>query len=155
MIITQAEIFPKHFLPGTEDRMAAARTSSFFCWIAAVWFFVFPWTYFGVSEERSGWNAWIVGGLMVVASLVRVIHPQGTTVFSMANAVLSVWVLVSPFVFGYSGDTGRLINTLAVGAVTLSFSLLSLLISKDVNTRIGTADASEQEGELTTPSQLR
>ena len=131
----------KDLLPEMEDRTVAARTSSFFCWIAAMWFFVSPWAYFGVSDQPSGWNAWIVGGVMVMAALIRIIHPQGTSGFSMFNVVMSVWVLLSPFVFGYYGEKGRFLNTLFVGVATLSLSLMSWLISKDVNARIGTPDS--------------
>ena len=145
MIITKDELFGKRLLPGTEDRLTAARTSSFFCWVAAIWFFISPWAYFGVSEDRSGWNAWIVGGVMVMASMIRIIRPEGTAGFSLVNVVLGAWVLFSPFVFGYTNNTGRFINTLSVGTVLLSFSLLSFLISRDVNARIGTPDAWEHD----------
>lgn len=141
MIITKDELYRTSLLPGTEDRIVAARTTSLFCWMAALWFFLSPWAYFGVSDERSGWNAWIVGGVMVAASMIRMIQPRGTTAFSMLNAVLSLWVLISPWVFGYTGVTSRMINTVSVGAVTLGFSALSLLVSKDVNARIGTPDS--------------
>lgn len=140
MLITKAELFPEIVAPETYDRVVAARTSSLFCFIAAVWFFVSPWAYFGVSEQRSAWNAWIVGGLMIVASLVRLRKPNGATAFSWVNMLSSVWVLASPFAFGYTDQTTRLINTLSVGAFILGFSLLSLLITKDVNSRIGTPD---------------
>lgn len=123
--------------------MVAARTSSFFCWMAALWLFVSPWAYFGVSDQRSAWNAWIVGALMVVASLVRLIHPRSTYGFSVVNAVLSLWVLASPFVFGYTSQKGRLANTLTIGAATLSFSLLSLLVSKDAGEKLATPDISD------------
>lgn len=148
MILTSAELSPNRLLPGTQDRRIAARTCSLFCWMAALWFFVSPWAYFGVSDQRSGWNDWIVGALMVLASMVRLIQPTGTTGFSAFNAVLSVWVLVSPFVFGYEGETGYLVNTLTVGAVTLSFSILSLMVSKDVDQRIGTPDTWANSAEL-------
>lgn len=140
MILTTAELSPRVALPARQDRNMAARVCSFFCWMAALWFFVSPWAYFGVSDQDSGWNAWIVGAVMVLASMVRFIQPEGTTGFSVVNAVLSVWVLISPFVFGYTSDTAHLVNTLAVGAVTLSFSILSLLVSKDTTGRIATAD---------------
>jgi hypothetical protein len=145
MIITKDELFPKRLLPGTEDRRIAARTCSFFSWMAALWFFVSPWAYFGVSDERSAWNAWIVGAVMVLASMVRMIQPRGTTGFSMANAVLSVWVLISPFVFGYAGQTAHLVNTLTIGSVILSCSVLSAMVSRDVDTRIGTPDVAIRE----------
>lgn len=136
MIITKAELFPDTHRPEYFDRDIAARTSSLFCWMAAFWFFITPWTFYGVSSQSSAWNAWLIGGAMVIASIVRMSHPEGTAVFSMLNILLSLWVLISPFVFGYADDTNRLINTLSVGAITLSFSVMSLVMTRDVNSRI-------------------
>ena len=138
MILTKAELFEKTLPPESYDRDVAARTSSLFCWMAAFWFFITPWTFFGVSAQSSAWNAWVVGGAMVIASIVRVTHPQHTTAFSMLNVVLSIWVLISPFVFGYVRDTGRLVNTLSVGAVILGSSLMSLSTTKSGESKIGT-----------------
>lgn len=140
MVITKAELFPRALPPESYDRDIAARTSSLFCWIAAFWFFITPWTFFGVSAQASAWNAWIVGGVMMIASIVRMSHPEDTIALSMLNVVLSIWVLISPFVFGYVHDTNRLINTLSTGTITFGFSLLSLLITKDIDSRIGTPD---------------
>ena len=67
---------------------------------------------------------------MIFASMVRIIHPEHTTVFSMLNAVLSIWVLISPFVFGYVHDTPRFANTLSVGVAVLGSSLISLRNTK-------------------------
>lgn len=144
MIITKDELFPQNFLPATEDRRIAARICSFFSWLAALWFFVSPWAYFGVSDEPSAWNAWIVGAVMVLASIIRVIKPLGTAGFSAANVVLAFWVLISPFVFGYTGETARLVNTLAVGTVILSCSLVSLLVSRDRRATLATSDITDR-----------
>ena len=137
MLLTKSHLFERTLPPESYDRDVAARTASLFCWMAAFWFFITPLTFFGVSAQSSAWNAWIVGGAMVLASIVRMIHPEGTTVFSMLNVVLSVWVLISPFVFDYLHDTSRLANTLAVGAVILGASLMSLLNTKAVDSEIG------------------
>ncbi len=130
MLLTKSELFKRTLPPESYDWDVAARTSSLLCWLAAFWFFITPWTFFGVSAQSSAWNAWIVGGAMVIASIVRLTHPEHTTAFSMLNVVLSIWVLISPFVFGYVHETGRLANTLSVGAVTLGSSLVSLLTTK-------------------------
>jgi len=145
MIITKDEIYGKSMLPATEDRTVATRTSSLICWMAALWFFVSPWAYFGGSEDAGGINGWAVGAVMVAASMVRMIRPMGTRAFSLVNTLLSVWVLFSPWVFGYSENTGRLTNSLCVGTIILGFSILSWMTTKDVYSRIGTSDASEQE----------
>ncbi len=60
--------------------------------------------------------------------------------------VLSIWVLVSPWVFGYSSNTGRMTNSLCVGVIILGFSIMSWMIHRDIYSRIGTADSSEQGG---------
>ncbi len=135
MVLTKSELFELTRPPESYDQEVAARTSSLFCWLAAFWFFITPLTFFGVSAQSSGWNAWIVGGAMVVAAMVRIIHPAGTSLFSVLNVVLSIWVLLSPFVFGYEHDTYRLINTLFVGMIVLGSSLLSLSITKSSRNR--------------------
>jgi len=72
---------------------------------------------------------------MVMAAMVRITHPAGTSFFSVLNVILSIWVLLSPFVFGYEHDTYRLINTLFVGIIVLGSSLLSLSITKSSRNR--------------------
>jgi hypothetical protein len=138
MILTKSELFGRTLPPESYDRNIAARTSSLFCWLAAFWFFITPWTFFGVSTQSSAWNAWLVGGAMVIASMVRITHPEHTTVFSMLNVVLSIWVLISPFVFGYVHEPMHLANTLAVGVVILGLSLISLLTTKAGDSKIET-----------------
>jgi hypothetical protein len=140
MILTKAEIFPPRVLPTTQDRRIAAVVCSLFCWMAALWFFVSPWAYFGVSDQQSAWNAWIIGGLMVAASMVRMIAPDRTSGLSAFNAVLSVWVILSPFALGYSSQTGHMVNSLAIGAVALSCSILSWMVTRDKKQTIATPD---------------
>jgi FtsH-binding integral membrane protein len=138
MILTKSELFERTLPPECYDWDIAARTASLFCWVAAFWFFITPLTFYGVSAQSSAWNAWLVGGAMVLASMVRMIHPEHTTVFSMLNVVLSIWVLICPFVFGYVDDTPRLANTLSVGAVVLGSSLMSLRFTKAEDSTIET-----------------
>lgn len=105
-----------------------------------MWFFVSPWAYFGYSDQSTAWNAWIIGALMVIASMARLVAPQSTSGFSAFNAGLSVWVLISPFILGYTAQTALMVNTLAIGAVALSCSILSLIVTKDVDQKVATAD---------------
>lgn len=137
MILTKSELFGRALPPEFYDRDIAARTASLLCWMAGFWFFITPLTFFGVSAQSSAWNAWLVGGAMVVASSVRSIHPEHTTAFSMLNVVLSIWVLICPFVFGYLHDTPRLANTISVGAIVLGASFISLRNSKAGDSKIG------------------
>ena len=129
MIVTKAELPPRADPPESYDRSVAVQTSSLFCFVAAFWFLITPLTFYGVSAQTSAWNAWIVGSLMAIASLIRISHPEGTAIFSLLNAVLSIWVLISPFVFGYVHETYRFVNTLFIGLLILGLSLTSLLMT--------------------------
>jgi hypothetical protein len=130
MIVTNAKLFERNDARESYDDSVAAQTSSLFVFIAAFWFLVTPLTFFGVSAQSSAWNAWIVGSLMALCSLIRMSHPRGTAGFSLVNTILSLWVLVSPFVFGYIHETYRVINTLAIGVTILSLSLTSFLTTE-------------------------
>ncbi len=112
------------------DRNVGAQTASLFCFLGAFWFLITPLTIFGVSAEKSGLNCWIVGGLIMFSSFIRFIHPEGTAGFSLFNAILSVWMLVSPFVLGYTHEMFRVFETITLGVILLTLSLTSFLTSK-------------------------
>jgi SPW repeat len=130
MVLTQQELHPRIILPGIEDRATAARVSSLVCWASALWFFVSPWTFFGVSEQASGWNGWLVGGAMTIIAMFRLVAPRKSTVFAFINAALAVWTICSPWIFGYTGDGLQTTNTISVGATILGCSVMSGVFSR-------------------------
>ena len=67
---------------------------------------------------------------MMLSTLLRVSRPEGTAGFSLFNAILSVWVLASPFAFGYTHETYHVVDTLGVGITTLTLSLTSFLTTR-------------------------
>lgn len=112
-------------VPERSDQVIAARTASLMVFAAALWFFVSPWAYYGGAGTTSGWNAWFVGAIMLLLALARTVRPIHTIGFSRANAILAVWVFISPWVFGYAGYTGRLVNSVSVGLFIFIMSLAS------------------------------
>lgn len=116
--------FPDHFR-FREDTLVAARTTSLMCAVFSLWFFVSPWAY-GFSEHTDAWNSWLVGAVMLLCAMARLASPMRTTVFSYANAFLALWVFISPWIFGYASQSGpRLVNSLSVGVLVFSLSLIS------------------------------
>ena len=132
MILTTEDLRLFRALPEVEDRITAARISSVIAAVAALWLFVSPWAYFGVDHTASAWNAWIMGALIFMASSIALFFTRQSTPFSWFAAVLAAWVLISPFVFGYTQYLGRLINSLSVGAVILGFSLMAGVITRSI-----------------------
>jgi hypothetical protein len=111
--------------PEVWDRLSAARFTSGFCALAAMSFFVTPVTFFGVSEQPYGTNAWLAGGLILVLALTRTLFPGGSTIASWSNAVLGVWVIVSPWIFSYTDNLPLTVNSVGAGAAIIGLSLFS------------------------------
>lgn len=105
-----------------------AKTASVICLLAGIWFFVSPWVY-GVYGDSNAWNSWIVGGFIVLFSLVRISRPAYGRIFSWINLVLGVWTFFSPWIYGYVTETGRFINSLCVGVVVFLFAIVSARIT--------------------------
>jgi hypothetical protein len=144
MILTQDELHPKQVLPVVEDNVTAARVSTLFCWLAALWFFLSPWAFFGVSEQASAWNSWLLGGGLVLLTMLRLIAPLVTSWVSWICTVSGVWIFISPWVLGYSGYGARTVNSIAVGSVLIGFSIMSRVISRQWPARAASQRATEE-----------
>ena len=83
--------------------------------IAGIWLFVSPWVY-NAYHNGSAWNSWIVGAVIVLFAAIRFSSP-GTRALSVLNMLLGAWTFASPWIYGYTGNSGRFINSLCVGVV--------------------------------------
>ncbi len=89
--------------------------------LAGLWFFLSPWIY-GSSGNSNAWNSWIVGALIFLFGVVRINRPAATGL-SWLNSILGIWTFVSPWVCGYGGHPGRLVNSLCVGFIVFCASI--------------------------------
>jgi SPW repeat-containing protein len=87
---------------------------------AGVWFIISP-AAFGLAPwDTTDWNNAIAGGLVVVLGLASMVQRRcAPPAIRWSLAVLGAWIAISPWVFGYSGDVDRVLNTLGVGIVLL------------------------------------
>lgn len=100
------------------------RGASTIVLLAGIWFFVSPWVY-GVYTHANAWNSWIVGALMFIFGCIRVARPVYSAGLSWANMVLGIWAFFSPWIYSYTGDTGRFVNSLCVGVIVFVLSIVS------------------------------
>jgi hypothetical protein len=107
--------------------------------IAGAWLFISPWVYRAYMEP-SAWNSWIVGAAIVLLAAIRVSNPETTRGLSVVTALLGAWTFVSPWVYAYSFDKGRFINSLCVGLIVFI---------------LGVAAASSSTGRMMNPPPLR
>lgn len=92
-----------------------ARGASLIALLAGVWLFFSPWMY-GAYGNANTWNSWIVGAAIFLFSLIRIRRPAATGLCWL-DTVLGIWVFVSPWVYGYNGFPGPMINNLIVGII--------------------------------------
>lgn len=101
-----------------------ARAASTIVLLAGIWFFVSPWVY-GAYTNANAWNSWIVGAALFMLGCVRVARPAYSTVLSWFNMILGIWAFFSPWIYGYTGNEARFINSLCVGVIVFVLSLAS------------------------------
>ena len=99
-----------------------ARGASIIALLAGLWLFVSPWVY-GAYGNTNAWNSWIVGALIFLFALIRMNQPAATGL-SWLNSILGIWIFISPWVFGYTGNTGPLINSLFVGFIVFCVAVV-------------------------------
>ncbi|HZS52832.1 MAG TPA: SPW repeat protein [Bryobacteraceae bacterium] len=142
--------------PRVSDAMIAMRVPSFVVFLASAWFFVTPLAYYGVSLDASAANCWCVGGILLLSCTARLWFPIPTAGLSWFNMILGLWVLISPWIFGFTSETGRFVNTLCLGTVIVGMSLASVFAGKFPGTPLATAyedrqGLEEQEYEMKPP----
>lgn len=101
-----------------------ARAASTIVLLAGIWFFVSPWVYGGYTHANA-WNSWIVGAVLFILGCIRVARPVYSSALSWCNMILGIWAFFSPWIYGYTGNTGRFINSLCVGVIVFVLSLIS------------------------------
>src|SRR5690242_6144867 len=105
-------------------KMGAAKAASTIVLLAGIWFFVSPWVY-GAYMHGNAWNSWIVGAAMFLIGCARVARPAYLGALSWWNMVLGIWAFFSPWIYGYTGNEGRFINSLCVGVIVFVLSFVS------------------------------
>jgi hypothetical protein len=117
---------------GDSSKLGAAKSASIICLLAGIWFFVSPWIY-GAEANANAWNSWIIGGFIVLFGILRIARPAYSTVLSWCNMILGIWAFFSPWIYGYTSNNGRFINSLCVGVIVFVFSIASAMMSRRAN----------------------
>jgi hypothetical protein len=88
--------------------------------LLGAWLVWSPWEF--DSYGGAAWNNWIVGAMILAFGAVRFFHPHGSRLLSLLNMDLGVWLILSPWVYGFAHEPSRLANSICVGILVLMFS---------------------------------
>lgn len=105
-----------------------ARAASVICLLAGIWYFISAWVYSGATNANA-WNSWIVGGFIILFSCFRIARPAYSNNLGWVNLFLGVWAFFSPWIYGYTGQTDKMINSLCVGVIVFVLSIVSARVS--------------------------
>lgn len=94
------------------------RTASGIDVVAGLWLILSPFILGFTSETGAMWNSIIFGLIVTVLAASRTTG-EGYRVEwpSWTNAVIGLWLILSPFILGFTGNGVAYINTLVLGII--------------------------------------
>lgn len=92
--------------------------------VLGLWLFISP-RVLGYSEEAAAaWNSYVIGAGIVVFALIAARMADAWE--EIINMVLGVWLVVSPFVLGYSAATEIALHSVLVGILATAFAIWAM-----------------------------
>jgi SPW repeat len=104
--------------------------------VVGIWLGVSPWVLGFSAEQAATWNALILGVAMLVYSIVELSVPKAWEEWAML--VAGIWLLVSPWVLGFTVETRAAWDTAIVGVVAAVLAVWALAATRLRGTTIST-----------------
>jgi hypothetical protein len=99
--------------------------------LLGAWLFASPWLLkYADDLPRAAWSAWISGVAIVLFAAFALTIPKA--VEEIANALLGVWVAVSPWVIGFAANKDATINAIFVGVLVLLLAIWAVEFGTNV-----------------------
>jgi len=93
--------------------------------IAGIWLLISPWVLSFSTLTTARDNAVIFGIIVGVLAAVRLFVAPAATWLSWVNAILGIWVFISPWVLGFAGDSVALWDHLILGVIFFICGVIS------------------------------
>jgi hypothetical protein len=101
--------------------------------ILGVWLFLSPWLLgYASTTVNASWNARNFGVALVVFSAIAVSMPQVWE--EVINLLIGIWMVISPWVLGFTGARSAESNAVIVGILAIVFSVWAMAMSRQVIT---------------------
>jgi len=101
--------------------MKTATSLSWLVAVAGLWALVSPFSLGYSAITMAMWNAVIVGAVLIILAAGAALSRDAGIDRNLdwINAVLGLWLVVSPFILGYSATMAALWNTIIVGLMVI------------------------------------
>lgn len=85
--------------------------------VLGLWLIASPWILQFTTAPVAARNVWIAGGIIAVLAAAALYQVQQWEEWT--NAVIGIWLVVSPWVLGFSNDAVTTWNSAIIGLVVL------------------------------------
>lgn len=85
--------------------------------VLGLWLVASPWVLQFSTASAATWNAWISGSIIAVLAAAALYQVQKWEEWT--NAVIGIWLVVSPWVLGFSSDPVTTWNAAIIGLLVL------------------------------------
>jgi heme/copper-type cytochrome/quinol oxidase subunit 3 len=97
--------------------------------VLGAWLVLSPWAIGYAGETVAMANAIVVGLAMIAAALGAIFVPRAWEEWT--EAVLGLWLMVSPWALGFSALRGARLTAVATGVVIAVLALWTVITDKD------------------------
>jgi prepilin signal peptidase PulO-like enzyme (type II secretory pathway) len=104
---------------------AQARAASGVNIVLGISLIVSPWVFGYAAGSRAAWNSVIVGALIVILAAGNCFSYRTRTGPNWINVLLALWTMISPLVYGYTGNIGGVVDNIALAILVAGFAICS------------------------------
>jgi len=102
--------------------------------VLGLWLIVSPWALGFAADKTPTWNAWVVGVVIAVAALAALIAFNKWE--EWVEAALGAWLIVSPYLLGFTAQTHATWNQVIVGVIVGGLAIWSAMATSDTAGRM-------------------
>jgi hypothetical protein len=100
--------------------------------VIGAWLLLSPWAVGYSGDALATGNAVLVGLALVAAALGAILVPRAWEEWS--EAAVGAWLVVSPWVLGFAGQTDARMSAVSLGAAVMALALWTIASDKDLQT---------------------
>jgi hypothetical protein len=116
----------------TERNVVPAAWAGWINLILGIWLIISPWVVGYSAHGTALGNNVVLGILVLIAGIVATSTPSLSP--SWWNVVFGIWLIISPFILGYTGLEGAMVNDIVLGVVVGVLALFAGLM-KSITSR--------------------
>ncbi|RME43876.1 MAG: hypothetical protein D6791_14485 [Chloroflexi bacterium] len=101
------------------------RYAFFINLVLGLWLLVSPWVLGFANMTTPLWSHIIVGAIIALLALWRALEPadEGRAWASWVMAILGLWSVVSPWVFGYNTTVNWMLSDIIAGIIVAALAI--------------------------------